>query len=61
MEAIEDPTIRRLLARIVHDEIRHQGIFVALAEELAAEAPPAEEAAQEAPAPKLPSSRGNPQ
>lgn len=54
MQAIEDPTIRRLLARIVHDEIRHQGMFVALAEELAAEAPPAEEGAQEAPAPQAP-------
>ncbi len=41
MELIGDPGIGRLIARILNDELRHQGIFVALAEELVAEAAPA--------------------
>ncbi len=35
MEAIEDEGIRRLLARIVHDELVHQKEFASLAEDLA--------------------------
>jgi len=50
MKVIEDPALRRLLARIVNDEIRHQGMFVALAEELGAEAAPPAEEGQAAPA-----------
>lgn len=37
MEAIEDEGIRRLLARIVHDELVHQKDFAALAQKLEAE------------------------
>lgn len=37
MEAIEDEGIRRLLARIVHDELAHQKEFQGLADEFAAE------------------------
>ncbi len=45
MEAIDDPEIRRLLARIVHDERAHQGQFRDLVEE-AREEMEAEEAAE---------------
>ncbi len=45
MEAIDDdPSLRRLLARIVHDEMAHQDKFRDYAEELAQEAMPDAEA-----------------
>jgi len=39
IEAIDDPEIRRLLARIVHDEMSHHETFIDLAAEAEAELP----------------------
>jgi bacterioferritin len=58
IELIEDPTIRRLLARIVHDELRHQGMFAGLAEELTTEAPQEGGAGEVAPAKQIPERLG---
>jgi bacterioferritin len=43
IEMIEDPSLQRLLSRILHDELDHKGQFEHLAEKLAAEAAAAPE------------------
>ncbi|MFP3897309.1 MAG: ferritin-like domain-containing protein [Anaerolineales bacterium] len=54
MEAIDDPEIRRLLARIVHDERAHQGQFRDLVEEAREQMEAGEPPEAEAEAPKDP-------
>ena len=48
MEEIQDESLRRLLARIVHDEVVHKGQFESLAETVAAQAASGEAEAGEA-------------
>ncbi len=47
IERIDDPKIRRLLSRILHDELVHKSQFAGLAEELKSESESVEESADE--------------